>query len=262
MNLDMPAHLALDYKSLSQKVRVVSESWGEANLYCPNCSSPALDSAPNNTQAFDYICPNCKLTFQLKSKSSPFGDRILDAGYDAMIRAIQEERTPNLYALHYDKVSWRVENLILIPHFALLQSAIEPRKPLSSTARRAGWVGCFIALKNIPSDAKIHLVSNGNYVHNTQVRKCFRRLRPLQEISLQERSWSFDVLRIARSLGKKEFSNSDIYNFTLQLQKLHPKNNHIEAKIRRQLQFLRDKGFLMQVQRGIWALTDFHENAF
>lgn len=260
MNLNMPAHLALDYKSLSQKARVVSEGWGEANLYCPNCSSPSLDSAPNNTQAFDYICPNCKLTFQLKSKSSPFGDRILDAGYDAMIRAIQEERTPNLYALHYNKVSWRVENLILVPHFALLQSAIEPRKPLSLKARRAGWVGCFIALKNIPSDAKIQLVSNGNYVPFKQVRESFHRLLPLQEISLQERSWTLDILRIVRLVDKKEFSNTDIYNFTLQLQKLHPNNNHVEAKIRQQLQFLRDKGFLKQVKRGIWALTGFQEN--
>ena len=138
---------------------------------------------------------------------------------------------------------------------------IEPRKPLSPNARRAGWVGCFIALKNIPSDAKIQLVSNGNYISDTQVRKCFHRLRPLQEISLQERSWIFDVLRIVRSLGKKELNNTDIYNFTSQLQKLHPKNNHIEAKIRQQLQFLRDKGFLMQIERGIWAVTDFQENA-
>lgn len=259
MNLDMPVHLALNYKSFSQKARVISESWGKANLYCPNCSSSSLDSAPNNTKAFDYVCPNCKLTFQLKSKSSAFGNRILDAGYDAMISAIREDRTPNLYALHYNKTSWKVENLILIPHFAFSVSAIEPRKPLSSSARRAGWIGCFIALKNIPSDAKIHLISNGNYISDVHVRNCFHRLRPLKEISSKERGWTLDVLRIIRSLGKKEFSNSDIYNFTLQLQHLHPNNNHVQAKIRQQLQFLRDKGFLEQIKRGVWALTDFQD---
>lgn len=257
MNLTMPAHLALNYKSFAQKARVVSEGWGEENLYCPNCSSPSLNSAPNNTQAFDYVCPLCESTFQLKSKSSPFGNRILDAGYDAMIRAIREERTPNLYALQYNRISWHVENLILIPHFALSTSAIEPRKPLSPTARRAGWVGCFIALTNIPSDAKIPLVSNENYVSDVQVRDSFHRLRPLQEISSQERSWTLDVLRIIRSLNRKEFNNNDVYNFTSQLQALHPNNNHIQAKIRQQFQILRDKGFLTQIRRGVWALTDF-----
>lgn len=260
MNLIMPAHLAVDYKSLSQKARVVSESWGEANLYCPNCSSPSLNSAPNNTKAFDYICPKCKLTFQLKSKSSAFGTRILDSGYDAMISAIKDDRTPNLYALHYNKNSWQVENLILIPHFAFSTSAIEARKPLSPNARRAGWVGCFIALDKIPSDAKIQLISNGRYVSDAHVRKCFNRLRPLKEINSQERGWTLDILRIIRSLGKKEFKNSDIYDFESQLHKLHPDNNHVQAKIRQQLQFLRNKGFLMPVQRGIWALNDSQEN--
>jgi type II restriction enzyme len=58
-----------------------------------------------------------------------------------MVRAIRENRTPNLLALHYESSAWAVANLILIPSFAFPLSAIEKRKPLSATARRAGYVG-------------------------------------------------------------------------------------------------------------------------
>jgi Dam-replacing family len=38
---------------------------------------------------------------------------------------------------------WFVRNLLLVPHFAFPPSAIIKRKPLSSTARRHGWVAFF-----------------------------------------------------------------------------------------------------------------------
>lgn len=252
----MPAHLALNYKSAAQQARVVSEAWGRDNLYCANCQSPFLTPAPNNTAAFDFICPRCKLPFQLKSKSSPIRDRIVDAAYAAMMRAILEDRTPNLYALHYNKVSWQVRNLILVPHFAFSASAIEARKPLALNARRAGWIGCNIVLKNLPPDARINLISDGIATPPQQVRESFHRIKPLEEIGAKERGWTLDVLRIVRSLGITEFSNSDVYAFAHQLERLHPNNRHIKDKIRQQLQVLRDRGFLIQVERGVWALKE------
>jgi type II restriction enzyme len=196
------------------------------------------------------------LPFQLKSQSSPIRDRIVDAAYSAMMRAIREDRTPNLYALHYSRIVWQVQNLILIPHFAFSASAIEARKPLAPEARRAGWIGCNIVLKNIPPDAKIQLISEGVPVPSHLVRESFHRLQPLKEISPKERGWTLDVLRVVRSLGKKEFSNSDIYTFESQLEHLHPNNRHIRDKIRQQLQVLRDRGFLAQAQRGVWVLNE------
>lgn len=233
----------------------MTEAWGQKNLYCPNCQRPSLTPAPNNTAAFDFICPNCGLPYQLKSKSSPIGDRIVDAAYEAMVRAIREDRTPNLYALHYNKPAWQVRNLILVPHFAFSESAIERRKPLAAGARRAGWVGCNIVLKNIPPDARIRLVKDGVPAHPQQVHESFIRLKPLQEITPTERGWTLDVLRVVRSLGRKEFTNGDVYAFEAQLERLHPHNRHIRDKIRQQLQVLRDRGLLVQVQRGVWALN-------
>ena len=252
----MPAHLAQSYRSPSQQARVVTEAWGQENLYCPNCQTPFLKPAPNNTAAFDFVCPNCDSPYQLKSKSSPIGERIVDAAYEAMMRAIREDRTPNLYALHYNKASWQVRNLILVPHFAFSASAIEARPPLAAHARRAGWVGCNIVLKNIPPDARIRLVADGVPLPPRQVHEKFLRLKPLEDISPRERGWTLDVLRIVRSLGRKEFTNGDVYAFESQLERLHPNNRHVRDKIRQQLQVLRDRGLLVQVQRGVWALKE------
>lgn len=250
----MPAHLAQSYKSASQQARVVSEAWGRDNLYCPNCHSPILKPEPNNRAAFDYSCPNCELPFQLKSQGSPIRGRIADAAYSAMMRAILEDRTPNLYALHYSRISWEVRNLILIPHFAFPASAIQERRPTTPAARGSSWVGCNIILSYIPPDARISIISDGIPAPPEQVRNRFRRLKPLEEIKPKERGWTLDVLRVVRSLNKKEFSNSDVYTFESHLKRLHPDNSTIKDQIRKQLQILRDRGFLIQVERGVWAM--------
>ena len=146
MQLRMPHRLARGYKSPAQITRVITEAWGEKNFYCLNCSSPKLERTRAGTRALDYLCPRCESRYELKGKSSALGKKIVDAAFKTMMEAINEGRTPNLFALHYDRESWRVKNLILVPQFVLTASAIEKRKPLPPTARRAGWVGCNIIL--------------------------------------------------------------------------------------------------------------------
>jgi type II restriction enzyme len=121
-----------------------------------------------------------------------------------MVCAIQENRTPNLYVLHYDPSRWRVQNLILIPNFAFPLSAIEKRNPLRSTARRAGWVGCNIVLDEIPPDAKIPIIIEGVALQQNQAREKYARIRPLAKLDVKQRGWTLDVLNIVRSLGKSE----------------------------------------------------------
>ena len=41
-----------------------------------------------------------------------------------------------------------------------------------------------------------------------------------------------------------------MYEFVKELSVKHPGNNNVEAKIRQQLQFLRDKGFIEFTARG------------
>ncbi len=246
----MPGSLAGGYKSRTQCARVVSEAWGEENLFCPNCTSPALRRSPHGTQAVDYTCPECDSPFQLKSSCRPFASRIMDAAYEPMRRAIMESRTPNLLALHYDASAWVVRNLVLIPQFVFSLSCLEKRPPLSSQARRAGWVGCTIVLTNIPPDARIPLITNGVAVSSSSVRAQYSRLRKLAKSDVPARGWALDVLNVVRRLGKSEFNLAEVYAFTDDLARLHPQNKNIEPKIRQQLQVLRDMGFVEFVGRG------------
>src|SRR5580692_2655192 len=102
MNLSMTGELGADYKSGSQRARVVTESWGEHNLYCPNCSSPKLERLSHNTQASDFSCPKCKFGFQLKGQQQPIGSSIMDGAYASMMLAISTDAAPNYYFMHYD----------------------------------------------------------------------------------------------------------------------------------------------------------------
>ena len=131
-----------------------------------------------------------------------------------------------------------------------------PRLPRNRfpKGRKNPWVGCNIVLRNIPNDAKIGVVIDGAAVTPAKVRQQFERLRPLKELSVKERGWTLDVLRVVQSLGRKEFKTSDMYEHVRHFEQLHPDNRHIRDKIRQQLQVLRDRGFLKQHERGVWAV--------
>ena len=250
----MPGVLAESYKSPAQQARVVTESWGEENLFCPGCDSDRLTRSAPNREAIDYACPQCQELFQLKSRSTPIAGKIVDAAYDSMRRAIMSGQTPNLFALHYDKTQWGVLNLLVVPRFAYSLSAIEKRKPLAATARRANWVGCNILLSNIPPDARIAVVKGGVATDARVVRRQFARLRPLERINQDARGWTLDVLNVVRGLNKHEFWLEEVYAFAGRLQSLHPDNRHVPDKIRQQLQVLRDLGLVEFLGRGRYRI--------
>ena len=254
MNLHLPVGGFDRYKSASQRARMGTEAWGVANFYCPSCDSPNLDPTRGGTAALDYLCPRCAQSFQLKSQSKPFGSCIVDAAYSEMRRAILSDLTPNLYVLHYDLTQWAVRTVILIPHFAFALSALECRPALAPTARRAGWIGCNILLHKIPADARIPIVEAGVPRTASRVRHDYNRLRPPEQLKVEKRGWTLDVLNVVRSLNKKEFFLADVYAHEDELAKLHPKNAHITDKIRQQLQVLRDMGLLEFLGAGSYRL--------
>jgi type II restriction enzyme len=171
-----------------------------------------------------------------------------------MVRAIQENRTPNLFALHYDASEWAVVDVILIPSFAFPLSAIERRRPLGPSARRAGWVGCNILLHVIPADARIPIVIAGAALPPQGVRSQYARIRPLAKLDARQRGWTLDVLNVIRSLRKDGFSLRDVYSSEDGLARLHPANRHVRDKIRQQLQVLRDLGILEFLGRGQYRI--------
>lgn len=255
MKIAMPINLANGYKSPSQRARIVTEGWATEELYCPACIQDQLAPSPPNTPAVDFECRRCKQSYQLKGKSSAFTGKVIDGEYNTMMEALKSDTSPNLLLLHYSPLEWTVTNLILVPAFAFPPSSIERRNPLASTARRAGWVGCFINLSRIPTEARIDLVLAGQAVQPSSVRAQYQRLLPLKQIAVTERGWTLDVLNIAQNLDKPEFTNEDMYAHIEELKRLHPENRHVKDKIRQQLQVLRDTGFLIHVGRGRWSLA-------
>ena len=161
MDLVCASEPGLKYRSNAQIARVVTENWCARQMYCPACSSNALTAAPNNYPGVDFHVPEVHVGISTQEpRSQPLKNRVVDAGYDAMIRAIRSERVPNLFLLRYSS-AWSVIDLLLVPSFFFTESAIEKRRPLSANARRAGWVGCNILLDNIPVDGRIAVVSGG-----------------------------------------------------------------------------------------------------
>jgi len=254
MDLHLPTEGLQNYKSASQRARVSTEPWGLANLYCPACDSPRIESLPTNTPAHDFRCPTCCGWFQLKSKSASFGRRVQDGAFDSMNRAILQGKTPNLFLLQYTRPDFLVRNVVLIPHFAFTASILERRKPLSPHAERAGWVGCNFMLDRVPPDAQIYMIKDGDVASTATVREKYKRLRPLEKLKVEKRGWTLDVLNVVRSLGKSDFDIVEVYAFEGSLSKLHPNNSHIRDKIRQQLQVLRDLGLLTFLGGGSYRL--------
>jgi type II restriction enzyme len=90
--------------------------------------------------------------------------------------------------------------------------------------------------------------------HPSDVRRAYERLRPLENLEVEKRGWTLDVLEVVRSLGKPEFTLRDMYSHAATLAKLHPHNAHVHDKIRQQLQVLRDLGLLIFLGGGSYRL--------
>ena len=96
----MTGELADAYHSGAHRARVVTEAWGEKNLFCPNCSSANLARLRNNTKTIDYSCPVCGFKYQLKGQKSRIGSSITDGAYGAMMEAVQNDEAPSYYFMH------------------------------------------------------------------------------------------------------------------------------------------------------------------
>ena len=76
----------------------------------------------------------------------------------------------------------------------------------------------------------------------------------LRSESPETRGWLLDVMNCVESLGKREFTLDEVYAFERHLGDLYPGNQNVRPKIRQQLQYLRDRGFVEFVSRGNYRL--------
>lgn len=131
----------------------------------------SLDIYKRNNPAADFFCNQCSADYELKSFKSLPKTRIVDGAYDSMVSKIRNNKNPNFLFLQYD-ISYSVINYFSIPRYFFTPQIIEKRKPLSSNARIANWVGCNILYGNLPKSGIIYLVKEADF----KTRYCFRTM--------------------------------------------------------------------------------------
>jgi len=247
--------LAARYKSPSQKIRVLTESWVGREIYCPSCGA-GVNRYEHNRPVADFYCPVCEEEYELKSKGDGIGRKVVDGAYKAMIERLKGNHNPNLFLLAYDLQNYEVLNFFAVPKYFFVPEIIEKRKPLSQFARRAGWIGCNIILHNIPQAGKIFYIQNKVVLPKTAILKSWQKTLFLKkEPKTTERGWTLDIMNCLDNLCKKEFLLEEVYDFEKELKTRHPRNLHIKDKIRQQLQILRDNGYLEFLGRGNYRLV-------
>jgi len=241
------------YHSPSQLIKNITECWFNDNMYCPFCLTNSIEAFGNNHAVSDYYCNTCKEEFQLKSKKSKFGKIVTDGEYNKMVEAIYSRKTPNFFFLNYSSNIDHIINLIFVPKEFIVPSVIQKRNPLSSNAKRHGWTGCNIAIGSIPDKGKIYAVKDTKPIEKSIVKSRIISIDFLRRIKdIDSRGWLNDILFVLSEIKSEVITLDDMYMFVPLLKKLHPSNNNTEAKIRQQLQILRDNGVVEFIGRGIY----------
>ena len=255
MDLTLDPSLAEGYQRLSQRARVITEHWAKENLFCPACPSEHLNPLRPNAKVRDFDCPDCKSSYQLKSGGKAFGRKTSNSAYWPKMNAIRDGQAPNYVFLRYCSQRWVVMDLFIIPGYFMTPATVEKRPPLGPHTRRPGWVGSNILLRELPADARVTVVENEMVLPSQDVRDAWSRFAFLGQGETPKEGWTADVLMCVRKMQERTSSNEfvlqDFYGaFEGYLSGLHPENRYVQAKIRQQLQILRDNGVLEFLKGG------------
>lgn len=241
------------YKSATQPARVFSEAWIESNFQCPQCAD-GLCRTPNNTVAMDFLCRTCRQGFELKSKKGVFGKTIPDGAYASMLTRIRSGQSANLILLSYTE-EYETRSVVAIPKRFLVAEIVVPRTPLGNHCRRAGWQGCNINIGLLPPEGRIACVKEFQAVPQDEIQREWKRTAFLDEGNADSRGWLTVTMGIVSRLSSESFSLADVYSAEPELARLFPNNKHIKAKLRQQLQALRDLGWLSFLGGGKYAVN-------
>jgi type II restriction enzyme len=245
------------YVSEPQRARIVTEAWVKRSVFCPNCGALNIQKYPNNRPVADFYCADCKEDYELKSQKNKFGPKVLDGAFGSMCARLAANDNPNLMLMNYDSAKRTVTTLFVVPKQFFVREIIEERPPLARTARRAGWIGCNILLNGIPELGKIYYRRDGQDVPRDLVLEKWQQSLFLRGEGLETRGWLIEVMKCVEKVGKADFDLSDVYAFEARLSAIFPNNRHVKQKIRQQLQYLRDRGFLEFIGRGHYRVKAF-----
>lgn len=213
-------------------------------MFCPRCGNLHIKHFENNRPVADFFCPSCNNEYELKSKNGVLGRKINDGAYKTMIDRITSNNNPDFFFMTYSQKELKVRDFLFVPKHFFVPDIIEKRKPLALTSRRAGWTGCNILIDKIPEQGRIYVISNGQELSRETVISRVNQSSRLEISNINSRGWLMDILNCVNTLPDEIFSLDEMYAFESKLQAKHPLNSNIKPKIRQQLQFLRDRGFI------------------
>lgn len=257
MDLALDPSTAEGYDSKAQRSRVITETWAAENLYCLNCETDTIEAHRPGKRVEDFLCPSCDRRIQLKAKRGGHGNKVANSAYEPKMEAIRANEAPDYAFLGFDPDEWKVNDLFVVPGHFMTPTVVEKRKPLSSDARRSGWVGSNILLDRIPDAGRITLVDTGMMTPRNEARTKFGQTAFLSETGTETRDWTTTVMDCIDELPVRpgeRFRLADIYDFEDRLAEMYPENQHIRAKIRQQLQILRDRGLIEFLGNGEYRL--------
>lgn len=114
-------------------------------------------------------------------------------------------------------------------------------------------------LDKIPEVGKIFYIKNSEIKTKTDIMDKWKKTTFLKNHNdIENRGWTLEILRNIQSLNTKEFTLQEMYDFEKQLKNKYPHNNFIQAKIRQQLQTLRDAGLIIFKGGGRYV-TNFNQ---
>ncbi|MGH7023297.1 MAG: DpnI domain-containing protein [Caulobacteraceae bacterium] len=257
---DPPLYLGFEeaptpFEGPTQRARIWTEHWVRERLFCPNCGAPSITQFASNRPVADFYCGSCREEYELKSQKLRFGVKVNDGAFGAMCDRLAAANNPSLILMNYDPARLAVTNLFFVPKHFFVREIIEERRPLTATARRAGWIGCNILLREIPDAGKIFLVKNSEQVPKRLVLERWQATCFLREHGERARGWLVEVMKCVDQIGWREFTLGDVYAQEARLHDLYPGNQNVRPKIRQQLQVLRDQGYLRFLGQGKYQLT-------
>lgn len=253
MNLNLYSSLSDGYKNNSQKIRVLTENWVNEYIYCPSCGQN-VSEYENNKPVADFYCSKCNEDYELKSKKgNSLGKIIADGAYDTMIERITGDSSPNFFFLNYEKDTHKIINFVSTPGYMFVPEMIIKRK--KGIPNRPNYFMCNIDISSIPNSGKISYIKDGKIQSKDKVLEEWNKTSFLkQSTDIKSKGWILDIVKCIEKIDKADFTLNDMYSFEKYLKLKHPENNNIEAKIRQQLQLLRDRNYLEFVGRGKYRL--------
>ena len=147
MNLTMDDKAAENYKSNSQKIRVITEQWVSNNLFCPYCGKEKITHFENNRPVADFYCPDCAEEYELKSKNGTIENKVNDGAYDTMIKRIESINNPNFFFMNYNKQDLHVKDFLMVPRSFGAHRYTQPSRTIGAVPEQSQEAGVVAVLQ-------------------------------------------------------------------------------------------------------------------